>query len=198
MIGDSQLNIYIVGAKLTPRQRQRLQAQIQTALRSLPDWCFAFLRQRLQEMGASHFPLAVEPQAADHANPRALSLGHIEGRPAAYLFPRLDGDSIDWRQDLRYLVAKAVAYLATPPPEHDPSFWQRWADAVQEDDLRGKAAALSEGRMETSDADLLYEMLAALALSPDHRRWSELPAARGFLQEWQATVSTKDAPVDGE
>ncbi len=185
MIGDSQLNIYIVGARLTPRQRQRLQAQLQTALRSLPDWCFALLRRRLAELGASHFTLAVEPRQPEDPDPKALSLGHIEGRPAAYLFPRLDGDSIDWRQDQRYLVARAVAYLATPPPEHDPSFWQRWADAVQRDDLRGKAAASSESWRDASDADLLYEMLAAYALSPGHRRWKELPAVQAFLEAWR-------------
>lgn len=197
MTGESQLNVYIVGARLPPRLRQRLQAQLRTALRSLPEWPFDLLRRRLQALGASnfplvveprgatHFPLVVEPRGADDSSERALSLGDIEGRPAAYLLPRLRGDSIDWRQDLRYLLAKAIAFLAAPPAGQDPRFWRDWAAAVEADGLRDKAARAGEAWQSAGDLDLLLEMFAALALTPDHERWSALPAVRAFFEAWR-------------
>ncbi len=183
MLGESQLNVYIVGASLTPRQRQRLQAQLQTAMRSLPAWALDLLGRRLQELGATHFPLIVEPQTAADSSPRPLGLGHIDGRPAVRLMPRLRADAVDWRQDQRYLVAKAVAYLAAPPPS-DGDFWARWAAAVDRDGLREKALEVSERWTEASDLGLLMEMFAACALNPQHSRWSQLPSVRAFLEEW--------------
>lgn len=185
MTGESQLNVYIVGARLPPRLRQRLQAQLRTALRSLPEWPFDLLRRRLQALGASNFPLVVEPRGADATGERALSLGDIEGRPAAYLLPRLRGEEIDWRQDLRYLLAKAIAFLAAPPAKHDPAFWRDWAAAVEADGLRDKAARAGEAWQSAGDLDLLLEMFAALALNPGHERWSALSAVQSFLERWR-------------
>ncbi len=216
---DSQLNVYVVGDDLSPRQRQRLQAQLETALQALPRWCFDLLRDRLAASGAQSFPLVVEPQPALPARPGSraegpaggrqavptgrqavptgrqalpLSLGRLQGRPAAYLRPRLNGDpstglrtgTIDWLQDRRYLVAKAVAHMAAPGREEDAAFWQRWAQAVKADGLRARAAAQAEAWASASDGDLLIEMFAAYALSPTHRRWRELPAVRAFLEGW--------------
>jgi len=189
MTGESQLNVYIVGARLPPRLRQRLQAQLRTALRSLPEWPFDLLRRRLQALGASNFPLVVELRGDDASDERALSLGDIEGRPAAYLLPRLRGDSIDWRQDLRYLLAKAIAYLAAPPVDQDPAFWRDWAAAVEADDLRTRAAQAGEAWQAAGDLDLLLEMCAALALTPAHERWSALSAVRAFLERWRQEVA---------
>ncbi len=185
MTGESHLNIYIAGARLPPRLRQRLQAQLRTALQALPEWPFDLLRRRLQELGAANFPLVVEPRDEDVTGDRALSLGDIEGRPAAYLLPRLRGDEIDWRQDLRYLLAKAIAYLAAPPAEQDPRFWRDWAVAVAADGLREKAAQAGEAWRDAGDLDLLLEMFAALALTPDNERWSALVSVRAFLEEWR-------------
>ncbi len=185
MTGESQLNVYIAGADLTPRLRQRLQAQLRTALRSLPEWPFDLLLRRLQELGATNFPLVVEPRGEDPPGDRALSLGDIEGRPAAYLLPRLRRDEIDWRQDLRYLLAKAIAFLAAPPADEDPAFWRDWAAAVTADDLRATASAAGEAWRHAGDLDLLLEMFAALALTPDNERWSALPSVRAFLEEWR-------------
>jgi len=184
MLGQSELNVYIIGDNLTPRQRERIRAQVETALRSLPDWSFGVLRRRLQELGAASLPLIVEPQAGDQPGPQALGLGHIEGRPAARLLPRIRGDGIDWRQDRRYLVAKAVAYLAAPSPS-DSDFWARWSHAVATDGLGEKARASGEHWAGASDLDFLIEMFAAYALNPDHDRWAELPSVRAFLDEWR-------------
>lgn len=185
MTGESHLNVYIAGAELTPRLRQRLQAQLRTALRSLPEWPFDLMRRRLQELGAANFPLVIELRDDDTPGERALSLGDIEGRPAAYLLPRLSGDEIDWRQDLRYLLAKAIAYLAAPPAGHDPAFWRDWSAAVRRDALLEKAASAGEAWRDAGDLDLLLEMSASLALTPDHARWSSLPSVRAFLDRWR-------------
>jgi len=183
MLQDSQLNVYIVGDNLSPRQRVQLQAQLDSALRALPQWCLDLVRAALERRGARNFPLVVEPQPPG-GDALPLSLGHIEGRPAAYLRPRLEGDRIEWLQDRRYLVAKAAAYVCAPPPDDAPDFWRRWAEAIAADALRDKAVAAHEAWAAASDADLLIEMFAAYALNAAHPRWSDLPAVRGFLEEW--------------
>jgi hypothetical protein len=183
MLNESQLNVYVVGENLSPRQRERLQAQVESALRALPQWCIDVLRAALERSGVRNFSLVIEPQPPD-GDALPLSLGHIEGRPAAILRPRLDGDAIDWLQDRRYLVAKAVAHMAAPPPDTDAAFWERWAEAVVADGLRDKASAAAEAWADASDADLLIEMFAAHARNPSHARWAELPAVRGFLDGW--------------
>ncbi len=184
MLNESQLNVYVVGEDLSPRQRERLQAQIESALRALPQWCFDVLRAELERSDARNFPLVIEPQLPD-GDALPLSLSHIKDRPAAILRPRLDGDAIDWLQDRGYLVAKSVAHMAAPPRDADAAFWERWAEAVQVDGLRDKASAASEGWAGASDADLLIEMFAAYALNPTHARWAKLPAVRGFLEGWR-------------
>ncbi len=183
MLSDSQLNVYIVGDNLSPRQRVQLQAQLDSALRALPQWCLDLVRAALEHSGARNFPLVVEPQPPG-GDALPLSLGHIEGRPAAYLRPRLEGDRIEWLQDRRYLVAKAAAYVCLPSPDDAPDFWQRWAVAVAADALRDKATAANEAWAAASDRDLLIEMFAASALRPAPARGSELPSIRGFLGEW--------------
>ncbi len=164
MLSDSQLNVYVVGDNLSPRQRVQLQAQIDSALRALPQWSLDLIRAALSRTGVRNFPIVVEPQP-DDGEALPLSLGRIEGRPAAYLRPRLDGDRIDWLQDRRYLVAKAAAYIAAPPRDDVP-FWDRWSRAVAADALQYKAAAAAEAWAGASDADLLIEMFAAYALNP--------------------------------
>ena len=183
-LGESQLNVYVVGDSLSPRQRERIQAQVQTALRALPAWCFDLLRARLAGTGARNFALVVEPQeVAGEALP--LSLGHLHGRPAAYLRPHLRGDALDWGQDRRYLLAKAAAHIAAPPRHEDRGFWDRWSRAVAGDDLRSKAAAAAEAWAGAGDADLLIEMFAAYALNPAHPRWADLPSVRAFFDKWR-------------
>ena len=190
MLSDSQLNVYIVGDNLSPRQRVQLQAQLDSALRALPQWCLDLVRAALERSGARNFPLVIEPQPpGGDAVPTGrqalpLSLGHIEGRPAAYLRPRLEGDRIDWLQDRRYLVAKAAAYVCLPSPDDAPDFWRRWAEAIAADALRDKAVAAHEAWAAASDRDLLIEMFAAYALTPEHARWADLPAVRRFLDGW--------------
>ena len=183
MLSDSQLNVYIVGDNLSPRQRVQLQAQLDSALRALPRWCLDLVRAALERSGARNFPLVIEPQPPG-GDALPLSLGHIEGRPAAYLRPRLEGDRIEWLQDRRYLVAKAAAYVCLPSPEDAPDFWRRWAEAVAADALREVATAAHEAWATASDADLLIEMFAAYALNPAHARWAELGAVRGFFEGW--------------
>ncbi len=183
MLSDSQLNVYIVGDNLSPRQRVQLQAQLDSALRALPQWCLDLVRAALERSGARNFPLVVEPQPPG-GDALPLSLGHIEGRPAAYLRPRLEGDRIEWPQDRRYLVAKAAAYVCAPPHDDAPDFWARWAEAIAADALREVATAAHEAWAGASDRDLLIEMFAAYALNPSHPRWAELPAVRGFLDGW--------------
>ncbi len=183
MLGRSELNVYIIGDRLAARQRERIQAQVQTALRSLPEWVWGLLRGRLLQLGAANLPLIIEPQAPDEASPQALGLGRVDDRPAARLLPRLRGDDIDWRQDLPYLVTKALAYLASPPPS-DSDFWARWSQAVAIDGLGEKARATGEHWAGASDLDLLIEMFVAYALNPEHGRWSQVPSVRAFLEAW--------------
>ncbi len=185
MLSDSQLNVYVVGDNLSPRQRVQLQAQIDSALRALPQWCLDLIRAALALTGSRNFPIVVEPQPAS-GDALPLSLGNIEGRPAAYLRPRLQGDRIDWLQDRRYLVAKAAAYFASPARDCEAAFWHRWSQAIAADALRDKATAAAQAWAGAADADLLIEMFAAYALNPAHPRWAELPAVRGFLEGWGA------------
>ena len=183
MLSDSQLDVYIVGDNLSPRQRLQLQGQLDSALRALPQWCLELIRARLDATDATNFPLVIEPQPPG-GDALPLSLGHIEGRPAAYLRPRLEGDRVEWPQDRRYLVAKAAAYVCLPPRDDAPDFWRRWAEAIAADALRQVATAAAEAWAEASDRDLLIEMFAAYALNPAHPRWAELSAVRGFLEGW--------------
>ncbi len=183
MLSDSQLNVYIVGDNLSPRQRVQLQAQLDSALRALPQWCLDLVRAALERSGARNFPLVIEPQPPG-GDALPLSLGHIEGRPAAYLRPRLEGDRIEWSQDRRYLVAKAAAYVCLPSPDDAPDFWRRWAEAIAADALRDKATAAHEAWADASDRDLLIEMFAAYALNSTHTRWAELPSVLGFFEGW--------------
>ena len=184
MLGESQLNVYILGADLTPRIRERLQAQVQTALRSLPTWAFHLLKRQIDELGIRNLPLIVEPVASDTAPARSLDLGQIEGRPAARLMPRVAGDCIEWPQEPRYLVAKAIAYIAAPGRENG-GFWARWSQDIASDGLRGKASQINGQWSGETDLGLLIEMFAAYVVSPNHGRWATLPAVRTFLQDWR-------------
>jgi hypothetical protein len=186
MLGEPRLNVCILDADISPRLRERLQAQVQTAIRSLPRWPFALLTGRMSELGVAGLPLIVEPvNSVDAAHP--LGLGDIEGRPAARLRPRVSAETIEWGQDPRYLVAKAIAFMAAPPPA-DP-FWLRWADAIRSDSLREKASDSSAGWKAETDVGLLLEMFAAFALRDGHQRWSELQAVHAFLREWRGQVA---------
>lgn len=186
MIGESQLNVYIVGTdSLSPRQKERLQAQVQQALRALPQWVFNLLRRRLSQLGLPNFPLIIQPQLEAAANSKALSLGSLGDKPTVYLMPVLRGDDIDWRQERRHLLAKALAYLAAPPAGDNEPFWQRWQEAIGQDNLAAMASQLDERWQGATPLDLLLEMFAAYALNPRHRRWQELPAIRAFLEEWK-------------
>lgn len=184
MLGESRLNVYILGDSLSPRQRERIQAQIQTTLQSVPQWALDLLDHRIEEVGVRNFPLIVEPVPEGSSEARSLSFGDVDGRPAAKLIPRLSADTIEWGQDRRYLVLKAVAYLASPPAI-DHNFWARWSEVVESDHLRSTASSVHEHWGEATDLDLLIEMFAAFALSPDHEKWSEMPAVSAFLNGWR-------------
>ena len=184
MRGESQMNVYILGADLTPRIRERLQAQIQTALRSLPAWTFRLLQRRIDELGVPNLPLIVEPATSDTAPARSLGLGQIEGRPAARLMPRVAADRIEWLQEPRYLVAKAIAYMAAPGIESG-GFWARWSQDVASDGLRGKASQINDQWSGETDLGLLIEIFAAYIVNPGHGRWETLPAVHAFLQDWR-------------
>jgi hypothetical protein len=183
MLGESRLNIYVLAPDLSSRQRERLQAQVNTALRSLPRSLFDLLQQRIETLGVTSFPLLIEPQPPD-ASFRALSLGRIESRPAVKLTPRLRPGGVDWGQDLNRLLAKAIAWILAPD-ETESAFWSRWIAAMEADRLRDKAAeAIGEAHDDT-DLGLLTEMFAAHALSPEHKRWRSLPHVRSFLEDWR-------------
>lgn len=184
MLGESQLNVYILGADLTPRIRERLQAQVQTALRSLPAWTFRLLERRIDELGVPNLPLIVEPATSDIGPARSLGLGQLEGRPAARLMPRIAAERIEWLQEPRYLVEKAVAYMAAPGIEIG-GFWARWSQDIADDGLRGKAVQINDEWAGETDLGLLVEMSAAYVVSPDHHRWATFPAVRTFLQDWR-------------
>jgi hypothetical protein len=189
MMGQSQIHVYIVaGEWLSPRLRERFQAEVQSALKAVPERAFMLLRSRLTTLGLSHFPFIVEPCAERGADSRVLSLGRLGDRPAVYLRPVLQGDGVDWRQERRWVVAKALAYLCLPDREEDPDFWRRWALAAEEDRLAESAVGIDRRWAEASPVDLLLEMFAAWALSPGHRRWQDWPAVRRFLEDWQAAA----------
>ena len=189
VIGESQLNVYIVGAdNLSPHHKERLQAQVQQALRAIPQWAFTLLRRRLIRLGLSSFPLIIQPQVEGAANPQALSVGSLGDKPAVCLMPVIRGDDIDWRQERRHLLAKALAYLAAPGPQEDEPFWQRWQEAIRQDGLAGMASQVDERWQAASSLDLLLEMFAAYVLNPRHRRWKDLPTTRAFLEGWKATA----------
>ena len=122
MLGESRLNVYVLGADLSPRQRERIQAQVQTGLRSLPAWVFDLLRQRIDALGVASLPLLIEPQAASNTH-RVLSLGRIESRPTVKLTPRIAEGQIAWGQGLPHLLAKAIAYIIAPD-ESSHDFWR--------------------------------------------------------------------------
>jgi len=186
MLGESRLNVYVLGSNLSPRQRERIQAQVQTGLRSLPAWVFDFLRERMDALGVTSLPLIIQPQPASSPHP-VLSLGRIESRPAVKLMPRLVVDKIDWGQALRPLLAKAIAYVIAPDQACD-DFWRRWRDAVRDDRLREKASAIAGEYEDETDLGLLIEMFAAYTLRPAHRRWSELPRVQAFVEQWRAAA----------
>ncbi len=80
MLGEPQLNVCILDADISPRLRERLQAQVQTAIRSLPRWPFALLTGRMAELGVAGLPLIVEPvNSVDAAHP--LGLGDMKAVP---------------------------------------------------------------------------------------------------------------------
>jgi len=183
VLDESQLNVYVLDSNLSPRQKERLQAQVLTALRSLPPWMFALLSQRLEMIGAKNLPLVVEARSPDDPSTQVVSFGEIEGRPAARLMPRLTEDGIDWEHDPKLLVAKAAAYMAAPPA--GDAFWQRWSDAVAVDRLR-ETDPVAEGEWkDASDLDLFLEMCAVYVTRPDHGYWARFAASRSFFDEWR-------------
>jgi len=186
MQGESRLNVYVLGPKLSPRQRERFQAQVQTALRSLPGSVFDLLRQRIDALGVMNLPLLIEPQPAPNAH-RVLSLGRIESRPAVKLMPRLVADEIDWGQDLPHLLAKAIAYVIAPDQDSQ-DFWRCWRDVLHNDRLREKVRAIAGEYEDETDLGLLIEMFAAYALRPAHRHWAELPEVQAFFEDWRANA----------
>ncbi len=183
MLGESQLNVYILGAELSPRQRQRIQAQVQTALRSLPPWVFNLVSRRIAALGVRNFPLIIEPQDKLRERPQVLSLGRIDNRPAVRLMPQLTDNGVTWGQGHRYLIAKAVAYLAAPEPS-DAVFWEDWSSAIEGDRLRDVAGSIDKQWQGSTDLGLLVEIFAAFAISPAHERWGRLPRLRAFMADW--------------
>jgi len=183
MLGEPRLNVCILDPEITPRLRERLQAQVEAALRSLPPWSYKLLTRRMEELGVAGVPLVVEPVHGATAPQRPLSLGHIEDCPAARLLPRISGENIEWGQDRRYLVGKALAFMAAPAPS--AAFWQRWEDVIDRDRLRHKASNVSPEWDGESSLGLFIEMFAAYALNAGDVRWSQLPSVHAFLQEWR-------------
>jgi hypothetical protein len=182
MPGESHLNVYILGPDISGRVRERLQAQVQTALRRLPRWTLDLLRRRLDEIGAPNLPLIVQPLPFGHAGEQVIGFGDVDGRPAVRLLPRVGGGEIDWGADVGRLMAKAVAYLVSPPRKRR-EFWSRWRGTIEKDGLRSAAARVDPAWRCASDLDLFIEMFAAFALEPHHARWRSLPAVRAFLKE---------------
>jgi hypothetical protein len=171
MQGDSRLNVSILDADISPRLRERLQAQVQTAIRSLPRWPFALLRDRMSELSVTGLQLIVEPvHSTEPSHP--LGLGEIEGRPAARLRPRVTAGKIEWGQDLRYLVAKALGYLLLHSQERLSG---SAGPAIQRDGLRAKASRSSAAWEDETDMGLFLEMFAAYALRDGHAHWSTCP-----------------------
>ena len=186
MLDESRLNVYVLGSKLSPRQRERIQAQVQTALRSLPKWAFDLVRRRIDALGVMNLPLLIEPQPPAKPH-QALSLGRIDSRPAVKLMPQLVADEIVWGQDLRHLLAKGMAYIVAPAATA-VDFWQGWRVAVRDDRLREKTSIIADQYEDETDLGLLIEMFAAYALKPAHRSWAGLPEVQAFLERWRATA----------
>ena len=185
MLGEPRLNVYVLNADVSPRLLERMQAQVQTAIRALPTWTFSLLASRMTELGVTGLALIIDPAKADDGA-LPLSFGDIEGQPAALLRPRVSGNRIEWGQEIPYVVAKAVGYLAAPPP--DAPFWIRWAAAVESDGLRAMAAQSSASWRDETDLGLLIEMFAAYALRNGDNRWSRLRAVQSFLREWRGDL----------
>ncbi|MCH8814890.1 MAG: hypothetical protein IH957_07285 [Chloroflexi bacterium] len=183
MLDESQLNVYVLDTSLSPRQRERLQAQVQTALRSLPRWVFSLLSQRIESLDVRNLPLIVEARSPDDPSGQIISFGEIEGRPAARLMPRLLDDGIEWEQDARLLVAKAAGFMARPPK--DDGFWRDWTDAIATDQLREVDAVKKGGWSDATDLDLFLEMFAAYVTKTDHERWTAFAATRAFFDAWR-------------
>lgn len=183
MLGEPRLNVCILDPEITTHLSERLQAQVEAALRSLPHWSYKLLTRRMEELGVAGVPLIVEPVHGPTAPQRPLSLGRIDDCPAARLFPHISGESIEWGQDRRYLAAKALAFMAAPAPS--AAFWQRWEDVIDRDRLRHKASNVNPEWAGESGLGLFLEMFAAYALNAAHERWSQLPAVHAFLQEWR-------------
>jgi len=186
MLGEPRLNVYVLNADVSPRLRERMQAQVQTAIRSLPAWTFSLLTIRMTELGVTGLTLIIDPAKADDGA-LPLSLGDIEGQPAALLRPRVLDNRIEWGQEIRYLIAKAAGYLSAPPS--DAPFWARWAEAVESDCLRAMTVQSSAAWQDETDLGLLIEMFAAYALRNGDNRWSRLPAIHGFLREWRGELA---------
>ncbi|HET9477090.1 MAG TPA: hypothetical protein VFP63_06350 [Dehalococcoidia bacterium] len=180
MLGEARLNVYVLDAEISPRQRERLQAQVQTAIRSLPRWTFSVLTNRMNQIGVSGLPLVIEPVRSTGST-LPLGLGEIEGRPAARLRPTVDGQTLEWGQDPRYLVAKAIGYLAAPAAAS--AFWVGWAAAIEQDCLRRRAGESAAAWYDETDLGLFVEMFAASALRNGHFHWAELPAIHAMLRE---------------
>ena len=180
MLGESRLNVYVLDTEVSPRLRERLQAQVQTAIRSLPSWTFSVLTNRMNEIGVSGLPLVIEPVLST-GSALPLSLGEIEGRPAARLRPTITGTVIEWGQDTRYLLAKAIGYLCAPSA--DSPFWAGWSTAIESDSLRRCAARSSAAWGSETDLGLFVEMFAARALRSRHGRWADFPAVDAMLRE---------------
>ena len=183
MLNESQLNVYVLDSNLSPHQKERLQAQVLTALRSLPPWIFGLLTNRLEATGAKNLPLIVEARSPDDPSTKIISFGEIEGRPSARLMPRLTNDGIDWEHDPKLLIAKAAAYMAAPPT--GDAFWQRWSDAVATDRLRETDAVAAAEWKDASDLDLFLEMCSVYVNRPDHERWGGFPASHAFFGRWR-------------
>jgi hypothetical protein len=185
MLNDSRLNVYIQAAELSSRLRQRIQAQVETALRSVPGWAFDLMARRMDESGFRNAALIVEPvlPGAD----RCISFGNIDGRPAVRLLPKLASERIEWGQDMRLLVAKAVAYLMSPPA--DAQFWDVWQRAIDSDALRAKTRELHDAWADATDLELFLEMLAAYLVNAEHSRWKKLPATFSCLNAWRGCVT---------
>jgi hypothetical protein len=182
MLNDSRLNVYIQAAESSSRLRQRIQAQVETALRSVPRWAFDLMARRMDESGFRNAALIVEPVHSG-ADARCISFGTIDGRPAVRLLPRLANDGIEWGQDRRLLLAKAIAYLSSPPA--DAQFWDDWQQAIHSDALRTKARELHDAWAEATDLELFLELLAAYLVNPEHSRWTTLPATISCLNAWR-------------
>jgi len=177
--------VFILGDDLSARDKERVQAQVQTAMRALPQWTLDLLQRRIDELGVRNLPLIIEPKAGERGAGKALSLGRIEDRPAVRLLPTVTERGVEWGLDRRYLLAKAVGYLASPPAA-DSAFWTAWKAAVASDRLRDLATRAGDGWAQETDIGLLIEMFAAYAINPKHTRWSKLPAIRSFLEAWRA------------